>query len=157
MDVSSGRFHDSPAFPLEVCGQPIAVWESLTEIALDSCPEMIVWAFSASGWARAWAVDYNRAQPLTRTAVQGNGSIRLLDHDGDTLMTDPDDGGTAGWSGNVHPFDGTVGTNFVERRSRIGRASWCTRARGSSGMSGTASVDLIEEVNGIARLDVQLR
>lgn len=63
----------------------------------------------------------------------------------------------------VNPFDGTVGTNFVERRSGLDRAAWCTRARvragsrGSDRMSGTASVDLIEEVSGIVRLDVQLR
>lgn len=87
-----------------------------------------------------------------------------MDHDGDMLMAEDDvfAGNVEGPSTpdslkDVNPFDGTVGTNFVERRSRIERASWCTRARGSDRMSGTASVDLIEEVNGIVRLDVQLR
>ncbi|KAG6039865.1 hypothetical protein E4U41_001942 [Claviceps citrina] len=164
IDVFRGRFQDSPAFPLEVWGQTIAVWENLTEIGLDSSPEMIVWAFSSSGWAKAWAVDYGRAQPLTRTVVQENGSIRLMDQDGDMLMTDDElaAGNLEGSSTpeslrDVNPFDGTVGTNFVERRSLIKQASWCTRARGSDRMSATASVDLMEEVDGIVRLDVQLR
>ncbi|KAG6007004.1 hypothetical protein E4U21_006524 [Claviceps maximensis] len=166
IDVFNGHVQDSPVFPLEIYGQPIAVWERLTEIALDSSPEMIVWAFSSSGWARAWAVDYSKAQPMTRTAVQENGSIRMMDQDGDILMTDldgeltatnPEDCIPPDSSRDVDPFDGTVGTNFVERRSRIERASWGTRARGSDRMSGTTSVDLIEEVNGIVRLDVQLR
>ncbi|KAG6002265.1 hypothetical protein E4U43_001148 [Claviceps pusilla] len=172
LDEFGGHLQDShnPAFPLEICGQPIAVWDSLTEIALDSSPEMIVWAFSSSGWAKAWAVDYGKAQPLTRTAVQEDGSIRLMDQDGDILMTDddsaaaaaaaaasPEDCSTPDSSRDVNPFDGTVGTNFVERRSRIERASWCTRARGGDRIGGMASVDVIEEVNGIVRLDVQLR
>ncbi|QLI63791.1 uncharacterized protein G6M90_00g019420 [Metarhizium brunneum] len=130
VDVFSDAFRDIPSYPLEIWGQTITTCDDLTEIALDSSPEML------------------------------NGGVRLVDHDGDSLtgygesssmMKTPDIGGI------VDPFDGTVGANFVERRSAFERAGWYTRARGSDRMSGTASVDLVEGVNGIARLDVQLR
>ncbi|KHN98957.1 uncharacterized protein MAM_03419 [Metarhizium album ARSEF 1941] len=160
VDVFSDAFRDMPSCPLEIWGQTITIHEDLTEIALDSSPEMVVWAFSSSGWAKAWAVDSGRSEPLTMTAIQQDGGVRLVDKDGDGPMAHGEGSSVMEAphvAGGVDPFDGTVGTNFVERRSAFERAGWYTRARGSDRMSGTASVDLIEGVNGIVRLDVQLR
>ncbi|OAQ68733.1 cefP protein [Pochonia chlamydosporia 170] len=42
IDVFSEAFRDSPSYPLEICGQVIAICDSVTEIALDSSPEMVV-------------------------------------------------------------------------------------------------------------------
>lgn len=42
IDVFSDVFRDSPSYPLEICGQSITICDNLTEIALDSSPEMVV-------------------------------------------------------------------------------------------------------------------
>ncbi|KAK2612734.1 hypothetical protein QQS21_001185 [Conoideocrella luteorostrata] len=163
IDVFSEPFQDSQSYPLEICGQLISTCDDLTEIAVDSSPQMVVWAFNSSGLAKTWAMDSGKAEMPTRTAVQQDGGLRLVNSDGDIVMAG-DEGPcnlgepqTSDSLSGVHPFDGTMGPNFVERRHQCDRASWCTRARGSDRMSGAALVDLMEEVNGFTRLDVQLR
>ncbi|KAG8424517.1 hypothetical protein J3459_002445 [Metarhizium acridum] len=131
IDVFRDAFRDIPSYPLEIRGQTITTYDDLTEISLDSSPELVL-----------------------------DGGVRLVDHHGDSVTgygESPSVTKTPDIGGIVNPFDGTVGTNFVERRSAFERAGWYTRARGSDRMSGTTSVDLIEGVNGIIRLDVQLR
>ena len=167
IDVFCEPFRNTPSYPLEICGQAIAVCDNLTEIALESSPEMVVWAFSSSGWAKAWAIDSGGFEAPLQTAIQQDGGVRLIDQDGDVIMAGDNDHMGFGELDSpevspliptsLNPFDGTVGTSLVERRSPLERASWCTRSRGSDRMSETASVDRIEEVNGIVRLDVQLR
>jgi len=44
--------HTSAVYPLEVRGQVIATCPGLLNVAIDSGPEMVIWAFSADGWAR---------------------------------------------------------------------------------------------------------
>lgn len=42
VDVFSDAFRDIPSYPLEIWGQTITTYDDLTEIALDSSPEMVV-------------------------------------------------------------------------------------------------------------------
>lgn len=108
-------------YPIEFSGQPVATCSSLTELALDSAPEMAIWAFSAEGWARTWAVDAGSFEPHTRTAVQRDGSVRRIDSDGDMTMVNsdgPDSAGLDTSSASFQPYDG--GNSPVEGGSPPG-------------------------------------
>ncbi|PHH87694.1 hypothetical protein CDD83_8526 [Cordyceps sp. RAO-2017] len=164
IDIFREPFHNSAAYPIEIAGQPLATCSRLTELALDSSPEMIVWAFSADGWAKTWALETTgNSEPHTRTAVQRDGSVRPVDGDGDVAMADGVGAGEAWWDasyGRLQPYDGAAGNTPPETEppsssadGYFGRADGRTRDR----MSGTVSVDLVEEVNGIVRLDIELR
>ncbi|KAL2691482.1 hypothetical protein Neosp_001868 [[Neocosmospora] mangrovei] len=58
------------AYPLEIRGQAVAICSNLVELALDSGPDMVLWAFSAQGWARAWALHAGREDAFNHTVVQ---------------------------------------------------------------------------------------
>ncbi|PNY23224.1 F-box domain-containing protein [Tolypocladium capitatum] len=159
IDIFSEPFQNSSVYPIEINGQPVATCNNLTEIALDSCPEMIIWAFSAEGWARTWAVDSGRFEPYTRTAVQRDGSVRRVDSDGDIAMADGEEDGDVPETSSVlyQPLDGAAGNSPREAETRRGCYSDRKRWRDGDRMSGTVSVDLVQELNGIVRLDVELR
>lgn len=110
---------------------------------------MVLWAFSAQGWARAWALDAGREDAFNHTVVQQDGSLRLVDREGDYVMAQAEQtpaaselatGTTSGWN-----------QSWVERD--------CSLMSGEQGdeMDGTVSVELVEEANGIARIEVELR
>jgi hypothetical protein len=42
IDISSKPYNESMVYPVELTGQPVAVCNSLVELGLDSCPEMII-------------------------------------------------------------------------------------------------------------------
>lgn len=77
------EFDNSPMFPLEVSGQVVATCPKLVEVALDSSAAMVIWGFSSEGWGTAWAMKTVEDMPLTRTAVQQDGSLRYIDENGD--------------------------------------------------------------------------
>ncbi|KND89933.1 hypothetical protein TOPH_05384 [Tolypocladium ophioglossoides CBS 100239] len=159
IDIFSEPFQNSAVYPIEISGQPVATCSNLTEIALDSCPEMIIWAFSAEGWAKIWALDSGSFEPYTRTAVQRDGSVRRVDNDGDVTMADGDEDDDVPDVSSVlyQPLDGAAGHSPRDTETPRGcyfdRRCW----RDGDRMSGTVSVDLVQELNGIVRLDVELR
>lgn len=159
IDIFSEPFQNSAVYPIEISGQPVATCNNLTEIALDSSPEMVIWAFSAEGWAKTWAVDSGCFEPYTRTAVQRDGSVRRVDNDGDVAMAGGDEDGDMPEASSVlyQPLDGAVGNS--PRETETPRGCYFDRRRWRDGdrMSGTVSVDLVQELNGIVRLDVELR
>lgn len=152
-------FWDNAIFPLEIQGQPVAVCCNLVELAVDAGPDLILWAFSAEGWARTWALDTSLEEALSHTVVQQDGSLRHVDPDGNFIMAGVEQPGTSDSPMVLSPFDGTVSARlnsrvtkpYVERYRRL-----LTGWEGSP-VSGTVSVDLVEELSGIARMDVELR
>ncbi|KAK7403160.1 hypothetical protein QQX98_011064 [Neonectria punicea] len=164
IDIFDNPFQDSAVYPLEIQGQPVAICSNLVELALDSGPDMVIWAFSAEGWARTWSMHVGREEAFIRAAVQHDGSVRHVDPEGNTEMAEVETLSTSDISGTAFPFpllDGaectggprwTRWTNpSVERYRRL-MAGW-----EGDRMSGTVSVDLVEEVSGITRMDVELR
>lgn len=144
---------DNTVYPLEIQGQPIAVCCNLVELAVDSGPDMTLWAFSAEGWARTWALDTGR-EVFSHTAVQQDGSLRHVDPDGNFVMAGVEQPNMSDGPMVLSPFDGTapsVTRPYVERYRRL-LTGW-----ENSPVSGTVSVDLVEEMSGIARMDVELR
>ncbi|EQL03260.1 hypothetical protein G6O67_005480 [Ophiocordyceps sinensis] len=160
VDRFSEPFHNSTAYPIEIGGQPVATCGRLSELALDSSPEMIIWAFSAEGWAKTWAVGTGGLEPYTKTTVQRDGGVRRTDYDGDVAMTEGEDDGEARWDADLvslQRYDGAAGNTPVETDSPPQGYFARGRPGGSERMSGTVRVDLVEEVRGIVRLDVELR
>ncbi|KAH6608461.1 f-box domain-containing [Trichoderma cornu-damae] len=88
-DVFGDPFGEGSSYPLEIDGHLVANCGNITEIALNSCPDLIIWAFAAEGWAKTWVLDTGRSEPPMRAAAQRDGSVRHVDSDGDVVMTDP--------------------------------------------------------------------
>ncbi|WZH41288.1 Calcium permeable stress-gated cation channel 1 [Fusarium acuminatum] len=83
-------FTDEIEYPLEIRGQQVAICRNLVELAINSGPDMVLWAFSAQGWARAWAIHPGCEDAPHRTVVQADGSLRKVDSKGDYIMTEVD-------------------------------------------------------------------
>ncbi|UKZ92974.1 uncharacterized protein TrAFT101_007906 [Trichoderma asperellum] len=88
VDIFSDPFEENSVYPMEIHGHVVATCGNLTEIALNSSPDLIIWAFAAEGWAKTWVLDIGRRTPIMRSAAQRDGSIRQVDADGDVIMTD---------------------------------------------------------------------
>jgi hypothetical protein len=88
IDIFSDPFGENSSYPVEIHGHVVAACGNLTEIALNSSPNLIIWAFAAEGWAKTWVLNAGRNEPLLRSAAQRDGSIRQVDADGDVIMTD---------------------------------------------------------------------
>ncbi|RSM05358.1 hypothetical protein CEP52_006301 [Fusarium oligoseptatum] len=147
------------AYPLEIRGQAVAICSNLVELALDSGPDMVLWAFSAQGWARAWALHAGREDAFNHTVVQQDGSLRQVDREGDYAMAQVDQTSTtSGVDGKG--LDGghvSTGTTFGWNQPGVERDRSMKSGEQGDGMDGTVSVELVEEVNGIARIEVELR
>jgi hypothetical protein len=83
-------FAEETEYPLEIRGQPVAICRNLVELAINSGPDMVLWAFSAQGWARAWALRAGCEDTPHCTVVQADGSLRQVDSKGDYIMTEVD-------------------------------------------------------------------
>lgn len=93
---SSIQFPGSPSTgktlprPVEIRGQTVSVCHNLVELAMDSGPDTVLWAFSTQGWARAWALRSGRGKTSNRAIVQADGTLRQVDFNGDYIMSDDD-------------------------------------------------------------------
>ncbi|PFH63421.1 hypothetical protein XA68_10010 [Ophiocordyceps unilateralis] len=171
MDFFGEPSEHSTDYPIEISGQAVAKCRRLTQLALNSSSDMVIWAFSADGWAMTWAVETGNSEPFVRTAVLRDGSVRRVDDDGDVVMDDGDRSEGLFWHGSsaapASALDGAAGNSPVETESSSSSSSSPSPSPGSyfepraprrgERMSGTVSVDLVEEVSGIVRLDVELR
>ncbi|KAM0263546.1 hypothetical protein ACHAQJ_001165 [Trichoderma viride] len=88
IDIFSDPFGGNSVYPVEIHGHVVATCGNLTEIALNSSPNLIIWAFAAEGWAKTWVLDTGRNEQLMRSAAQRDGSVRQVDADGDVIMAD---------------------------------------------------------------------
>ncbi|KAL7942545.1 hypothetical protein V8C42DRAFT_359976 [Trichoderma barbatum] len=86
IDLLSDPFEQDSHYPVEIYGQVVDTCGNLTEIALNSSPNLIIWAFAAEGWAKTWALDTGRTEPPIRSVAYRDGSIRQVDADGDVVM-----------------------------------------------------------------------
>ncbi|KAH6895626.1 hypothetical protein B0T10DRAFT_222470 [Thelonectria olida] len=164
IDIFASMFRDSLVYPLEVQGQSVAICSNLVELVLDSGPGMVLWAFSAEGWARTWSMDVGRQQAFSHVAVQHDGSIRQVDPDDDIVMAEVEpDSTTSELRGMAsHPVVDEVEslreTRWTQEFTipRVARYQRLMSSWEGDRMSGTVSVDLVEEVSGITRMDVEL-
>lgn len=143
-------------YPLEVRGQEVATCSNLVGIGVDSSPDMVIWAFSADGWAKTWALNTGDGMSYSRSLVQRDGSLRYLDSEGDVAMVEAGNGATPSTGPDKLPHSAGGSRSKSTRRAGAVRdrntGSWTADRMGA-----TLSVDLVEEVSGIARVDVELR
>jgi hypothetical protein len=170
VDLFNDPFGENSVYPLEISGHVVATCGNLTEIALNSSPDLIIWAFAAEGWAKTWVLDTGKCDPVMRSATQRDGSVRQVDADGDVIMLDsmtsPDSSSEMS-SLDFNLFDGalisdtegepvTAKTTTVRRchgkRHRVRGDIWEMQDH----MDDTLSIDLVEEVGSITRLDIEL-
>ncbi|KAF4980094.1 hypothetical protein FZEAL_3815 [Fusarium zealandicum] len=163
MDFMDDPLTEGTAYPLEIRGQPVAICSNLVELALDSGPDMVLWAFSAQGWARTWAMHTGREDAFNHTVVQHDGSLRQVDSQGDYVMAEVEQVITASDvdAKSHRPFGRSV-TNITSSspgwmKPSVERYRRLISGLQADGMGGTVRVDLVEEMNGLARMDVELR
>lgn len=96
---------------------------------------------------------------FNHSVIQSDCSIRYVDADGDLMIPDEECPATPSTITDEHPtFDGASAPKFSHRidvpagRDQRYAARWI-----GDRMSGTVSIDLVEEISGIARVNVELR
>ncbi|KAL6872880.1 hypothetical protein J3F83DRAFT_731258 [Trichoderma novae-zelandiae] len=168
LDLLSDPFGDDCPYPVEIHGQVVAVCGNLTEIALNSSPDLIIWAFAAEGWAKTWALNTGRHEPALRSAAQRDGSIRQVDADGDVLMAGhaPLWGRYSGSSSlDFNLFDGAQASDFDDGEPPMAQGPYCwgkrCHVRGQiwemqDDVADSLSIDMIEEIGSITRVNVEL-
>ncbi|TFB00230.1 hypothetical protein CCMA1212_007763 [Trichoderma ghanense] len=168
VDSLNDPFGDDCPYPLEIHGHVVAVCGNLTEIALNSSPDLIIWAFAAEGWAKTWALNTGRSEPPFRSASQRDGSIRQVDADGDVLMA----GHARPWkqssgqsSLDFNLFDGAHTSDVEDEDAPMAQGPYCwgkrCHVRGQiwemqDDVADALSIDMIEEVGSITRVNVEL-
>jgi hypothetical protein len=82
---------DDPArstWPVKITGQGIGKCQDVTDLAIDSGPDMTIWALSKTGIAKVWKLNDGRnVEPKVRLVVR-DGTIRNVDAEGDVEMPD---------------------------------------------------------------------
>jgi hypothetical protein len=63
-------------WPVRVRGQKIGTCRGLTDLAIDSGPNMTIWALSKRGVATVWKLDDGRYQGVKRRWILRDGTIR---------------------------------------------------------------------------------
>lgn len=76
-------------WPVQIRGQEIGKSRGLVDLAIDSGPEMTIWAFSREGVAQTWQIDDGSLDGTVRKRfVIRDGTIREGDADGNIEMRD---------------------------------------------------------------------
>ncbi|KAL6886294.1 hypothetical protein HDV57DRAFT_508502 [Trichoderma longibrachiatum] len=168
VDLLNDPFGDDRPYPVEIHGHVVAVCGNLTEIALNSSPDLVIWAFAAEGWAKAWALNTGRYGRPFRTSAQRDGSIRQVDADGDVLMTErahPGGQSLGLTSLDFNLFDGAHVGDFEDEDPPMAQGPYCwgkkCHVRGQiwemqDDVADALSIDMIEEVGSITRVNVEL-
>ncbi|KAF4451816.1 hypothetical protein F53441_5291 [Fusarium austroafricanum] len=159
IDSRDDRFAEVTACPVEIRGQSVAICRNLVDLALDLGPDMILWVFSTQGWAQAWALRPGR-EDVPRTVVQADGSLRQVDSKGDYIMTEVDEAVAAPdvsfkslTNAEMALKMKTDTTTLIPPAEQFHR--FATRIPGEASRR-RVSVKLMDELNGIAWVDVEL-
>ncbi|KAK1993999.1 F-box domain-containing protein [Colletotrichum falcatum] len=129
---------DGPSYPLAAHGQPVAVCSSLVDLALDPGPDMLIWAFGGDGLTRCWALNTGDRKGVRRSTVLRDGSMREMDVDGDVSMDD-------------------ANLNLQSNLQLEDTSSTGVRPLTLDGEEDVVSAGFLENIQGVARLDVDLR
>jgi hypothetical protein len=75
-------------WPVKVRGQQIGTCSGVVDIAIDSGPDMAVWALSSQGVATVWKVNTGRNGSVRRQWIVRDGTVRESEGGGDVEMSD---------------------------------------------------------------------
>ncbi|KAG9238555.1 hypothetical protein BJ875DRAFT_437335 [Amylocarpus encephaloides] len=181
--------HPRVAWPVNIKGQEIGICDGITNLVIDSGPDMTIWAFSKTGMAKAWKIDAGKEEELDVSFVVRDGTIRKVDDEGDIGLSGPFPSFNQNGALHYASFDGassplTTSLPDITRRG-FTELSQHTLSCDSSGdvliedeipvssfgclpvgvlggnwrwspLEGT-SVDLVEELTGATRIDIEIR
>ncbi|KAJ4854943.1 f-box-like domain-containing protein [Trichoderma breve] len=164
-NLVSDPFGQDLHYPVEVYGQVVATCGNLTEIALNSSPDLIIWAFAAEGWAKTWALNTGKNEPIINSTAHRDGSVRQYDPDGDVVMAGPAPPETPSELSSLdfNLFDGSpisssdreptvLGPHSHGRRCHMLGEIWDMQG----GEADALRIDLVEEIGSITRVDIEL-
>ncbi|KAL6799975.1 hypothetical protein J3E68DRAFT_435453 [Trichoderma sp. SZMC 28012] len=165
INLMSDPFGQDSHYPVEVYGQVVATCGNLTEIALNSSPDLIIWAFAAEGWAKTWALNTGKNEPIINSAAHRDGSVRQADPDGDVVMAGPAPPETPSELSSLdfNLFDGSPISNSDREPTVLGPYSHGRRCHMlgeiwdmQGGEAEAMRIDLVEEIGSITRVDIEL-
>lgn len=87
-EIAVSGYYPRLDWPLKIRGQEIGRCSGLVDIAIDSGPNMTIWAFSKEGFAKVWKIDDGKGVSMQDLLVVKDGTIRERDVDGDVMMED---------------------------------------------------------------------
>ncbi|KZL76656.1 f-box domain-containing protein [Colletotrichum incanum] len=157
----STLLQSGPSYPINIHGQVVAVCSGVVDISLDPGPDMLVWAFSGEGLARCWALNTGCQKGLLRSTILRDGSMREVDGDGDVVMDDVvlDLQSEDSLPTVTRPLtlDGEVAAESAapspDRPLSYRYYRLTTRGKGEDAVN----ADFLENIQGVARLDIELR
>ncbi|PKK41918.1 hypothetical protein CI102_14504 [Trichoderma harzianum] len=165
INLMSDPFGQDSHYPVEVYGQVVAMCGNLTEIALNSSPDLIIWAFAAEGWAKTWALNTGKNEPIINSAAHRDGSVRQADPDGDVVIAGPAPPDTPSELSSLdyNLFDGSPISNSDREPTVLGPYSHGRRCHMlgeiwdmQGGEADALRIDLVEEIGSITRVDIEL-
>ncbi|KKP01097.1 F-box domain-containing protein [Trichoderma harzianum] len=165
INLVSDPFGQDSHYPVEVYGQVVATCGNLTEIALNSSPDLIIWAFAAEGWAKTWALNNGKNEPIINSAAHRDGSVRQADSDGDVVVAGPAPPETPSELSSLdfNLFDGSPISNSDREPTVLGPYSHGRRCHMlgeiwdmQGGEADAMRIDLVEEIGSITRVDIEL-
>lgn len=154
-------FVEETEYPLQIRGQPVAICRNLVELAINSGPDMVLWAFSAQGWARAWALRPGYEDAPHRTVVQADGSLRKVDSKGDYIMPEVDQT-ISELEVTLEPLSSLEmarernAGSTAEMSPVVEQYYGFSNRMPSKGSKRIISLELADAMNGIARVSVEL-
>lgn len=77
-------------WPVKIRGQQVGTCKGLVDVAIASCPEMPVWAFSKDGTATCWKMDTGSSDEMRKHFVARDGRVKEINSDIDSSMTRSD-------------------------------------------------------------------
>lgn len=207
--------HPRSTWPVKIKGQQIGTCQGVIDLAVDSGPDMVIWALSKTGVAKVWKLNDGKNEEPRMSLVVRDGTIRDVDGAGDVemsgiLVTSPDDLAEPGLVLQPESFDGSFSPTGNFAQGRMDRELWgddCVRVDfegdvlmddlclldaandgfevvedneadvsfegmrgqvwygsfweaergGNANLNGGGGGDLVEELTGIVRIDIEIR
>ncbi|CAG8980297.1 hypothetical protein HYALB_00008918 [Hymenoscyphus albidus] len=79
--------HPRSTWPVKIRGQQIGTCKGVIDLAIDSGPDMVIWALSKTGIAKVWKLNVGRNEEPQMSLVVRDGTIRDMDGMGDIKMS----------------------------------------------------------------------
>lgn len=76
------------SWPIVVRGAKIGHLDNIVDLAVQSSAELVVWAVSTNGLAYTWTLTDGSAQKVVQRHVEQDGSVHMLDEEGDWSRED---------------------------------------------------------------------
>ena len=104
-------FPQNSVWPVKIRGQEVGRCSGVVDLAIDSGPNMTIWAFGKDGISTVWRIKDGRVEIMKERLVIRDGTLRQECNEGEFDMVATDHVELSGLNaapGQVESFDGTV-------------------------------------------------